>query len=205
VSRSAAARGTRLLVVVAAVLLGYVVLDGLRTPGRPSAGPPAGGRMPPFAAPLATSSLQGDVNVATAETAGGPAGARPACEVRGREVLNGCDLWRDGPAALAFLATRSTGCTRALDQLERLRRRHPGVRVAAVAVRGDRGDVRRLVRARGWRFPVAYDADGVLANLYGVSVCPHLTLARAGGAVAGTVLGETADAALDRRLAALAP
>jgi hypothetical protein len=203
VASPAAPWAGRLLLAVAVVFVLYVTLNGLRTEGPGSTGLQGGGDMPPFAAPLATSSLRGDVNIATEETAGGPAGVRPACEVRGPEVLNGCALWEDRPAAVAFIATRGAECTAALDQLERARRAHPEIAFAAVAVRGDRDAIRRLARERRWGFPVAYDRDGVLANLYGVAVCPHLVLAREGGRVAVTLVGEVADAELGRRLRAL--
>lgn len=204
-SSPAAPWAGRLLLVVAVAFILYVTLNGLRTEGPGSAGLEGGGAMPPFAAPLARSSLEGDVNIATEETAGGPAGQRPACDVRGPDVLNACALWEQRPVALAFVATRGTKCTGALDQLERLRPRFPGVAMAAVAVRGDRDDIRRLARERGWDLPVAYDRDGVLANLYGVAVCPHLVLARRGGEVDRTLVGTVTDAELARRLEALAP
>ena len=81
-----------------------------------------------------------------------------------------------------------------------MRARHPGVQFAAVAIRGDRGDVRKLVRSRGWGFPVGYDRDGVTANLYGVAVCPQVTFALPGGRVFGTSLGELDARELDARV-----
>ncbi len=74
---------------------------------------------------------------------------------------------------------------------------------AAVSIKGDRGELRALVRRRRWGFPVAYDRDGVLANLYGVAVCPQLTYALPGGRVEATTIGSLDRAGLDRRLAAL--
>jgi peroxiredoxin len=195
-------RAGALAVVAAAVLLGYVLLNTLSSDGPGSQGLRVGARMPPFAAPLATSRMEGDVNVAL-RPGDRLAGARPACEVRGADVVNSCALAERGPVVLAFIATRGANCTGQLDVLERVRRRHPAVQVAAVAIRGDRDALRRLVRARGWGFPVAYDHDGVLANLYGVAVCPHLTLALRGGTVRETLIGEQGAAALDRSLTAL--
>ena len=96
---------------------------------------------------------------------------------------------------LAFFATRSTRCERQVDVLERVRRRFPDVGFAAVSVRGDRGDVRRTVRRRGWGMAVGYDHDGAVSNAYAVAVCPTITFARRGGKVAGTsfaLLGEAA-------------
>jgi hypothetical protein len=133
----------------------------------------------------------------------GDAGAKPACSVRGPGILNSCQLAERGPFVLAILATRGTKCTRQLDVLERARAAHPNVQVAAVAIRGDRGDLRTLVRRHGWRFPVAYDHDGILANLLGVAVCPLLTYALPGGIVNDTTVGEVGAGDLDRRLTGL--
>ena len=188
--------------VVAVLLIAYVSLNSARSHGPGSQGVRAGARMPPFAAPLALGSVDGDVNVAR-RRGQGAAGARPACEVRGRGILNVCELWERGPVVLAFLATRGARCTGELDALERERARHPGVQFAAVAIRGDRGELRALVRRHGWRFPVAWDRDGILANLYGVAVCPQLTYALPGGRVTATTIGELGRAALDRRVGAL--
>jgi hypothetical protein len=183
-------------------LIVYVSLNTLRSDHVSSRGPKAGSRVPPFAAPLALGDVNGDVNVAR-KAGEGEAGDRPACSVRGPEILNSCQLAERGPFVLAFLATRAAKCTRQLDVLERARAAHPDVQVAAVAIRGDRGDLRALVRRHGWRFPVAYDHDGILANLLGVAVCPLLTYALPGGVVRGSTVGEVAAADLDRRLTAL--
>lgn len=189
---------SRIAGVAALVALSYVLLNTLRSEGPGSAGLAPGTRLPPFAAPLATSRLVGDVNVAR-RAGQGSAGRRPACSVRGPDIVNSCELAERGPVVLAFIATRGTRCTGELDVLDRVRRRHPRVQVAAVAIRGDRDALARLVRSRRWGFPVAYDRDGVLANLYGVAVCPHLTFALPGGTVRDTVLGEQDARALERR------
>jgi hypothetical protein len=44
----------------------------------------------------------------------------------------------------------------------------------------------------------------VLANLYGVAVCPQITLADRGGRVVKTLVGEQTTATLRRELGALA-
>ena len=188
--------------VVGLLLVAYVSLNTLRTDSAGSQGLKIGAKVPPFAAPLALGSIDGDVNVARKPNQG-PAGKRPACTVRGPGILNSCELGERGPFVLAFLATRGTQCTRELDLLQRVLTRHPGLQVAAISIRGGRDDLRALVRRHGWRFPVAWDRDGILANLYGVAVCPQLTYALAGGVVQATSVGELDDAALDRRLTAL--
>jgi hypothetical protein len=188
--------------VVVVLLIVYVTLNTVRSNGPGSTGPRTGDPMPPFAAPLATGTVSGDVNVAR-KNGQGAAGRRPACTVRGPGVLNICQLWERGPVVLAFLATRGARCAAELDTLERVRAAHPAVQFAAVAIKGDRAELRALVRRRGWGFPVAYDRDGILANLYGVAVCPQVTYALPGGRVTATSIGEIGRADLDRRIAAL--
>jgi hypothetical protein len=184
-------------------LLVIVAINTLRTPGQSSSGPPAGRALPAFAAPLASSPLEGDVNVAT-RARQGAAGARPACELRGPGVLTSCELAEDGPAALAFFVTGRERCVDQVDELAQAARSVPGMRVAAVALGGERTEVRRLVAERGWRFPVAHDRDAILANLYGVAVCPQVTYATRGGRVQGSSVGELDGGELVRRLRALA-
>jgi hypothetical protein len=199
---SATRRYGWVVAVVGVALIAYVSLNTLRTDSVGSQGLKIGSRVPPFAAPLALGTIEGDVNVARKPNQGS-AGKRPACSVRGPQILNSCQLGERGTFVLAFLATRGAQCTRELDRLARVGRRHPRVQVAAVSIRGDRGELRALVRKHGWRFPVAWDRDGILANLFGVAVCPQLTYALPGGVVQATTVGELDDAALDRRFAAL--
>jgi AhpC/TSA family len=180
-----------------------VSLNTLRSDGVSSRGLKEGTRVPPFAAPLALGGVNGDVNVAR-KAGQGAAGDRPACSVRGPGIVNSCQLAERGPFVVAFMATRGARCTRELDRLQRVGARHPDVQIVAVSIRGDRGDLRALVRDHGWRFPVAWDRDGVLANLYGVAVCPQLTYALPGGVVQATSVGELDDDALGRRLDGLA-
>lgn len=180
-------------------ILAYITYNTLTTPAGSSTGLAAGARMPPFAAPLVGSSLVGDANVARSADQGA-AGVRPACSVTDPRALNSCALARRGPVVLAFFTQDAGRCVATLDSLSAVAVRHPQVGVAAVAVRGDRGSLRALVRKRGWRFPVAQDRDGAVANLYGVAICPTVVLARRGGVVLRTALGsgETTAAALER-------
>lgn len=188
--------------VVAVLFIAYVSVHTLASHHVGSRGPRVGSALPPFAAPVATSRVGGDVNVAR-HANDGSAGKVPACSIHRPGVLNVCDLARRGPVVLAFLATRGGDCTGPLDAMQRLRARFPGVQFAAVAIRGDRGALRELVRSHGWRFPVAYDHDGVLASLYSVAVCPQITYAYAGGTVAWTTLGQLGEAELTRRVRSL--
>lgn len=173
-----------------AILL-YITYNTVTTPGTSSRGLEAGVRMPPFAAPLVTSDLEGDANVAR-HADQGSAGDVPACEVTDPRALNSCTLARRGPVVLAFLTDRADRCVAALDAMAEVAPHHPGVGFAAVAIRGDRDDLRELTREHGWRFPIAQDRDGAVANLYGVAVCPTVVLARRGGKVLRTDIGAQA-------------
>ncbi|HWI72094.1 MAG TPA: TlpA disulfide reductase family protein [Baekduia sp.] len=175
-------------VVLVLVLLVSTIQHGT---GRGARGVPPGEVMPAFAVPIATSDLDGDANIA--QHAGeGQAGRRPACAVRGPDVLNGCALREAGPVVLAFFTVRNRGCVAEIDAMQAARAKLPGVQMAAIAIRGDRGDLRDLVRRHGWTFPVGYDRDGALANAYHVQVCPQLTFARRGGRVMETTFGALA-------------
>lgn len=198
-----ASRYTWFVGVVGVLLLAVVTLNSLRSDGPGSRGVDPNARMPVFAAPLVTSpdAKDHDVNVAT-KPGQKQAGNRPACQVRGPQILNACELWRR-PVVLAFFADRGAQCVRQLDVLERIRREFPQVNVAAVAVRGDVDKVRRLVRARGWGFPVGYDRDGALANIYGVAVCPHITFAHPGGRVVDSTLGEADESEIEAQVRGL--
>ena len=181
-------RGGWLVGLLGVLVLAYITVNSLRTEGVGSRGPVVGEPLPPFAAPLAASDLEGDANV-----------AGDACEVRGPAVMNVCELAADRPLVLAFVVPGVGQCERQIGVLDRVAPRFPGVAFAAVAVRGDR----EAVRERGWRIPVGHDRDGAVANAYGVAVCPFITFARRGGEVAGSALTFLDEAALARRVEAL--
>ena len=46
------------------------------------------------------------------------------------------------------------------------------------------------MRRHGWTIPVAYDADGSVGAVYGVTACPMLELSQRGGTVADRLIGE---------------
>jgi hypothetical protein len=189
-----------LIVVVAAVLvLGWITWNTVHTHGPGGAGLRPGARLPPFAAPIATSALKGDATVQVRAGNGHPA----ACTVRGPDVLNSCQLAEQGPVVLGFFVARSDECTTTIDELNRLRRRFPRVRFAAVAILGRRADASADVRRHGWLLPVGWDADGAVVNAYAVSGCPYVTLARRGGTVVRTLLGRQDPSALTRAVRGL--
>ena len=189
----AGVRGGWLVGAVAVAMLAYIAMNTLRTEGLDPRGLEPGTRLPPFATPLATSTSKAGANVAP-----------EACGVRGPEILNVCALAERGPVVLALVVTSAGDCERQVDVLDRVAPRFPDVAFAAVAVRGDEGDLRGLVRERGWTVPVGYDHNGDVGNRYGLgAVCPLITFAGRDGRVAGTALGLLDDAALARRVEAL--
>ena len=161
-----------------------------------------GARIPPFAAPLALGSLPGDVNVAT-HAGQGQAGNRPACSVRGAQVLNVCQLYEAAPLVLALFIDNSS-CTGVLRELQALAPAFPQVRFAAVAIKGETGAVRGLVRREGLTFPVGLDRDGILVELYKLATCPQISFVYPGGVVqSAAMLSTPPPALLHARVAAL--
>jgi peroxiredoxin len=189
--------------VAACVLIAVLFVTTLRHgTDRGARGIPVGERMPDFAVPLATGGLEGDANLAVKA---GQGAKHAACSLRGPEVLNGCALRDAGPVVLAFFTVRNGECVAQVDTMQRVQAQVPGVRLVAIAIRGDRDTVRRMVARHRWTIPVGYDADGALSNAFHAQVCPQLTFARAGGRVAETTFGTLGAAALTakaRRLAA---
>ena len=175
--------------VVAVVILGYITYNSLVTEGPGSRGVEAGTELPAFAVPLAPSDLEGDANVSDR-----------ACEVRSADVLNVCELAERGPLVIAFFAEPVARCVDQVELLDRLQQRFRDVQFAAVAIRGERDDLRRLVSERGWELPVGHDRDGAVANAYAVAVCPQITFVRRGGDVTGTAFGTQDEAELVERI-----
>lgn len=174
--------------VLVVVILCYILINTLRTEGPGSAGPRAGHQLPAFAMPLVLSDLDGDANVAS-KADQGRAGKVPACTVRGADVLNSCQLAEGHPVVLGFLFTRGAHCTGSFDAMQRIAAAHSGLSVAGVIVRGDRDAARKLVREHHWTFPIGFDHDGAVANIYGVAGCPEVVFAKTGGKVYDTVIG----------------
>jgi hypothetical protein len=183
-----------LIVVFVGALLTFITFNSVVTESEGSRGLQAGDELPPFAMPLSTSPCRGrcDANVATA-AGQGAAGARPACAVRGPQVLNVCELREQGPFVLAFVFHPVDRCRAQLPALERVAARHRGVRFRVVAVRAN------AAQARGLRsnLPVGYDNDGAVANEYAVVVCPTITFVRRGGEIAGSIVGSQSEAELE--------
>ena len=182
--------GRYMWVVGAAAILALIVLGVQAIPNRGAAlrGVPAGEGLPEFAAPSATGDTEGDANIRQVQGGSEGEGARPACEVRGPDIVNLCEL-RDRPLVLSFIVTQGTNCEPQLDSFTALADELPEVNFAAVVSGLSRSDVEKLARERRWDFPVAVDRDGAVVNLYRVGVCPTTTFAYAGGKVRETKLG----------------
>jgi len=150
--------------------------------GSGTPGVPAGQPLRYFAAPLAASSLNGDANL------------NPPCAVARHDprALNVCLLAKRGPLVLDFFVTDSGACEREVSTLQALAARlgTRGAQFAAVAVNTSHTGAAKAVRKHGWTIPVAYDADGGVGGLYGVTACPLLELAYRGGTVAQRLIGE---------------
>jgi len=166
------------------------------------AGIPPGHVLAPFAVPLALGHERGDANIAT-RAHQGSAGSVPACSVRGAQILNMCQLYEHRPVVLALFVDEGS-CPAVLEDMQALARSFPSVRFAAVAIEGNREDLRRLLRSRGITLPVGIDEDGVLASLYKVFSCPQVDFAYPGGIVQSkALLGGASRAKLRARVSAL--
>lgn len=188
--------------LLALLLVALITVNTLLSRHVGSRGVTPGTRLPPFALPLAASSLDGDADVATRANEGA-LGRRPACSVRGAQILNICELYERGPVVLA-LVTTDGGCTRVLDTIAGVLPQFHGVQAAAVSLRGSRARLRALIATHRWPFPVGYDRDGVLVGRYSDVACPQLTFAYPGGIAQGRpMLQAPSAAALSKRLSLL--
>jgi AhpC/TSA family protein len=164
-----------------ALVIGFVLYT-LSSHKSGTAGVPAGQPLHSFAAPLAASTLNGDANL------------NPPCTPARHDprALNVCLLVKRGPLVLDFFVTNSSKCEQEVQAMQALARRREfrGVQFAAVAVNGSHAGTAKAVRTHGWTIPVAYDADGAVGGLYGVTACPLLELARRGGTVDQRLIGE---------------
>ncbi len=169
---------------IGALGLGIVVVVSVilfLTRGLGTVGVAPGQRLHDFAAPVATSNLVGNANL-----------AKP-CRLGylGSRAVNTCLLTRRTPLVLAFFVTGSSSCVREVDTLQKVSRRfaHARVAFAAVAVHASKSQTARLVRSHHWTVPVAYDLDGSVGSIYSVEICPLLELAHRGGVVKYRLIG----------------
>jgi hypothetical protein len=190
----------RYVVLIGLVLVAFAIADTLLKPPRGADGIVPGERVPPFAVPLAAGTLTGAADVATRAHEGA---AHTACTERGAQILNMCELYEQGPVVLTLFVDGGS-CPAVLDEMQALAPSYPGVRFAAVSIKGERAALRRLIASHGLRFPVGIDEEGVLTVLYKVSSCPQVNFVYPGGVVQSRALLETpSSATLRARVLAL--
>ena len=189
-----------LMLMAIAVLL---FTTALPNKGKGLHGPIPGQRTPRFAAPLATSNLEGPANVCQKRPCSNAQGPFPACSGRDERALHVCDLWTR-PLVLTFIWDRAADCYPQVDRVQRLLARTSGVGFAVVYfTHKDHQEVQRIVDSRGWTMPIAIDQDGTITNLYGIGVCPTTVFARKGGKVVTSKLGNLTEAEITRQIARL--
>lgn len=174
------------------ILIIVVGLNSLPHAGAGLKGPKPGTLLPAFAAPLATGSVDADVNL---KANGGQPGHTLACSVHLRSALNGCDL-RKQPSVTVFAGTRGADCLPGFDRVQDVRSAFPQVRFTGILIRMNRSSAAATVKKGGWDFPIVFDRDGQLTNVFGIGVCPATVFAKKGGRVVATKLGKLTDAQL---------
>jgi len=186
--------------MIGAIGLAIVVALGVYlfvTHGTSTTGVTAGHRLRWFAAPLATTNLQGAANL------------HPPCTAADHDprALNLCLDARRGPVVLSLFVLGAGKCERQVSALQTLSRRFAATSItfAAVALNASHVATAKAVRAHDWTIPVAYDEDGRVGEQYGVVACPMVELARRGGIVAARLIGNRWDsaAALEPQVRAL--
>jgi hypothetical protein len=180
------ARYGRYVGLLALFIIALITLNTILTKSNGSKGIEQGRALPPFAVPLVSGNLSGDADIARHANEGAR-GRVAACEERGPEILNICQLYERGPVVLALFLDAGS-CADVLGEMQSVAPSFPGVQFAAVALKGDRGKLRRLVRSRGLQFPVGEDRDGSLLGLYKMASCPQVTFAYPGGVVQSAAL-----------------
>jgi hypothetical protein len=187
--------------VVGVAFILVVIVAGanaLRNSGEGYRGVPAGEQLPDFAAPL-VGGADKDVNIQRGEQGNVPA----ACDVRLPQVLNICELRRQRPIVLTFVANASRGCEDQLDRVERMRRDYPKVAFVGIISKRDQDDAEKIVRENRWGSTMALDKDAQLFNLYGIGDCPTTVFAFRGGKVLNSRRGKLSEAQLRTQAAAL--
>jgi hypothetical protein len=155
----------------------------------------AGEPLPEFAVPELPGGEEADANIYQddCESSDNPCPAderrTPACEVEVDRVLRVCDFF-DRPLVLSFWFTSPADCPPTQDIVDEAAARYEGeVEFLSVAVRGEREELERIIRERGWSIPVGWDRDGAVSNLYRVGVCPTVALVLPGGILSEAKVG----------------
>jgi hypothetical protein len=189
--------------VAAVVLIVFVTITSLRHQGRGSNGPIPGKPLPRFAAPSATSSLDGNPNIKQNPSDNGVSNKTPACDVRLPGAIRSCD-YMSKPLVITFIVPTGE-CEAYLDRVDRLRQTFPRVNFLAV-VSGPKDRAAAAARDHGWREPVASDNNGAILSLYRAPpYCATNVFAYRGGTVRSTKTSAQtwSDAQLQRVIRAL--
>ena len=180
-------------VAVGVLFLAFIVFAGINALSNDSPGPSGlepGTRLPAFATPSATGSVDGDSNV----------DPKQACRIEVRDAIRICDYF-DRPLVLVAWFSKCGGhCEPLLDSVERIRGRFPGVAFVGLDLRNSQDEARQAVRENGWGFPMAVDRDGAVGLLYSVGVGPTTFFAYRGGVLASKALGELSEEELIDRV-----
>jgi AhpC/TSA family len=186
-------------VIFLAVLL-FAGINAVRNSGEAVLGPEKGRRIPLFAAPTATGNEDGDANIDQGKVVDGKRRGS-ACDIAGsrRDILRICDYF-DRPLVMVVWFKRGCDtCRPQLDAAERVRKRVPGVEFIGLDVVDSKDNARKEVLEHGWRFPMAFDRDGAVSQLYGIGGGPTIIFAYPGGITSDVHLGDLDDRALERR------
>ena len=183
---AAAPRYGRYVGLLALVILALITINTIVTKPNGATGVDPGHTVPPFAVPLVLGNVVGDADIAV-HAGEGARGKVPACQERGAQILNICQLYERGPVVLALFLDAGS-CPAILGDMQALAPSFPGVQFAAVALKGGRTQLRRLVAEKRLALPVGLDRDGSLLTLYKVATCPQVTFAYPGGVVQSRAL-----------------
>jgi len=180
------------------ILIAVVVGNTIGHEREGSNGLAAGARLPRFAAPIVSSSLEGDPNIKQSAQDDSVGNHTPACQVADARAVRSCDLV-DRPLVITFIVPTSE-CEAYLDRVDRLRSRFSGVNFLAV-ISGSRSGARTAVREHSWGEPVVSDDNGALLTLFRAPpYCATTVFANRGGIVRTTKT--SAQQWSDERLAA---
>jgi thiol-disulfide isomerase/thioredoxin len=180
------------------VLIGIATLNTLETDEGALLGADeaeAGSPLAEFAVPDLLAGPDADANVYQddCETSASPCPAddrrTPACAVEVPGVIRVCDYF-DRPLVLSFWFTTPADCPPTQDVIDRVASEYRGrVGFLSIAVRGNRDELERIVRERGWTIDVGWDRDGAASNLYRVGLCPTVAFVLPGGLLSEAKVG----------------
>ena len=175
-----AGRYTWVVGVAALFVVIVVAFNSLPNAGRGYRGPEEGKRVPVFAAPLVIGDADGDTNIKQDRTDDSAENDTPACDVRGPEVFNLCELFEEKPLVFV-IAAASEECKRQLAAAAELSAEMPELQFAASITARSRDQAREAIEDANVGFPVAYDEPPpILFNLYRVAFCSTAFVERGG-------------------------